>query len=287
MFRKLLKYEWKANAKLFWILSAAALGVAVLGGIVLRVALHIGANSDSNVTTALVLPGMLLLVGFCALAVVGYAAAVEIINLVRFYKNKFTDEGYLTFTLPVTARDLYLSSFVNILLWMAISLVVVVICYVVGLWIGVGELAVILGEDATFQYLMKSIVEMFQTLQDEMASIPGYGLYQVLGIISSVLSPVYAITVMLTCLTMGSVQLLWPLAGLALEAQDFGGYRPLLCSFHGHQHCDIHLVRRAESDHDRSAGSVHQCQYCDCGTADHDGGCNRGWLLSVYPFDEE
>ena len=205
MFRKLLKYEWQANAKLFGILSAAALGVALLGGVVLRVALNIGIHSENVMVTTLVLPGMMLLVGFCALAVVGYAAAVEIINLVRFYKNKFTDEGYLTFTLPVQAKDLYLSSFVNILVWMLISLVVVLACYALGLWIGLGELVLELTDNYTIKMLMEALLETISGLRNEMATMPGYGLSQVLSVIVALLSPLYIITVMLGCLTAGSV----------------------------------------------------------------------------------
>ncbi len=205
MFRKLLKYEWQANARLFWILSAAALGVALLGGGALRGANFLLEASDSDVAIALVVPGMYLLAVFCGLALVGYMAAVEILNLVRFYKNKFTDEGYLTFTLPVKARDIYLSTFVNILLWTLISGVIMVGCFALMIGIGLGELLRDLMQDSFFRDILNILTEGLGELEDTMVSTPGYGLYSVLTVITTVLSPFYTISVVMGCLTVGSV----------------------------------------------------------------------------------
>ena len=205
MFRKLLKYEWRANARLFWILSAAALGVALLGGAVLRTANYVVETATSNVVTALVVPGMYLLFFFCCLALVGYVAAVEIINLVRFYKSKFTDEGYLTFTLPVKANEIYLSTFVNILLWLLISGVIMVGCFLVMFTVGIGNTVKEWLEMPDFQYILDMLRTGIQSLRDEMAAMPGYGLNVALSTVITVLTPFYVITLMMGCLTLGSV----------------------------------------------------------------------------------
>lgn len=205
MFRKLLKYEWRANARLFWILSLAALGVALLGGGAMRTANYIVATSQSDVAIATVVPGMYALCFFCFLALIAYVSAVEIINLVRFYKNKFTDEGYLTFTLPVTARQIYLSTFVNILVWMLISCVIMMVGFFIMLAIGMGETLREWMADADLQYIWQMLMEGFAGLQNEMESLKGYNLYLVLMGITMVLSPLYMVSLIMGCLTVGSV----------------------------------------------------------------------------------
>lgn len=205
MFRKLLKYEWRANAKLFMILSLAALGVGILGGVVARAALYLIDTSTNDVALVLTVPGMYILFMFCCIALVAYMAAVEIINLARFYKNKFTDQGYLTFTLPVRAQQIYLSAFVNMLLWLLISAAVMVFCFAVMFLIGFGDTIVEIMEDVNFQYMWQEVLAVFTGLRDEVVTTRGYGLYTVLMYLLVALSPLYAISMMMGCLTVGSV----------------------------------------------------------------------------------
>lgn len=47
---------------------------------------------------------------------------VTLCSAVRFYKNLFTDEGYLMFTLPVTTSDLLLSKTLVTILWKLLSM---------------------------------------------------------------------------------------------------------------------------------------------------------------------
>ena len=128
MFSKLLKHEWKANWGLMSVLALAVIGAALVGTIALRVLVNYGdkiAESESFLFLLLFPLGMLVFVSFIALAI--YAAAVSFVMMFRFYKNKFTDEGYLTFTLPVKTSQIFLSSALNMLIWMVISVVLVVV----------------------------------------------------------------------------------------------------------------------------------------------------------------
>ena len=126
MFAKLLKYEWKASAGLLGILSGAVLGVGLLGGVCLRYLFTLAKSVGDGAANDVGMLPLLVFVMFAMLALVAYVVAVQIILVSRFYKSRFTDEGYLTFTLPVSTWQNYLSALTNILIWNTISALVMV-----------------------------------------------------------------------------------------------------------------------------------------------------------------
>ena len=108
MFAKLLKQEWKATSGMLGILSLGSLGVSLLVTGLMR----FESADIAGVPEIVWIPvGLMIFAGF--LAILAYSAGVQIMLIARFYKNKFTDEGYLTFTLPVTNHQLLLSSITN------------------------------------------------------------------------------------------------------------------------------------------------------------------------------
>lgn len=131
MFAKLLKHEWKATSGLLGVLSLAALGVGALLTALIRFANSAPANMPDLVWAPV---GTLIGGGF--LAIVAYAMGTQIVLLMRFYKNKFSDEGYLTFTLPVTTHQILLSSLLNYLIWTVISVLVVVAAFAMVILVG-------------------------------------------------------------------------------------------------------------------------------------------------------
>lgn len=103
MFRKVLKYDMNAVAKLWSILTVSVLVFSVLGG------LSVLGMSSAEQSTAqmaffpLYLLGLILF--FISISVYGLATVALV--MIRFYKNFFTDEAYLTFTLPVKRSTLF------------------------------------------------------------------------------------------------------------------------------------------------------------------------------------
>lgn len=131
MFTKLLKHDVKSCAPLLGILSACLFGVAILTGLDIRFILI-----NDNVPEGLFVPGMLFAI-FAYLSLFGYLIACFFIPISRFYKSRFTDEGYLTFTLPVKTSQIFLSSAVNIMIWQVVELLVVVVSIIALLLIAV------------------------------------------------------------------------------------------------------------------------------------------------------
>jgi hypothetical protein len=140
MFTKLLKHEWKSTGKLLGILSLGALGIGVLAAVVLRLLVTYGeAAWDSDSVLVLVIPMLGMMLFFMFLGLVVYSVGTMIYLLIRFYKNKFTDEGYLTFTLPVNSRQIFLSSAVYILVWQVISGLVVAVAVGIAILFGTAQ----------------------------------------------------------------------------------------------------------------------------------------------------
>lgn len=189
MFAKLLKYEWKATAKLQGILALAALGAGLLGSLVLRLLI----NTADQDNVALMVFGAMSMV-LIIVSLIAYAVASFVLLLVRFYKNKFTDEGYLTFTLPANCHQILGSSAVNVLLWELISAVVLIAA--IALIILLGLQGVISAEEfnvfwSEFRYLWSGL---------------GYdGGYMALSIVNVLVSAVSGTMIALTAITVGAV----------------------------------------------------------------------------------
>ena len=146
MFAKLMKHEWRATRGVLGLICLICVSAAVLGGLSMRYLTWISTQLRSmNLVNALCVIAMI--VSMIAVAVCGMA---ELIYLIwRFYKSRYTDEGYLTFTLPVTTHQILLSSVVNSIVGMVIVAAVVLFSiagmlligfsWMDGFWASLGE----------------------------------------------------------------------------------------------------------------------------------------------------
>jgi hypothetical protein len=123
MFAKLLKHEMKTVGGLLGILSLAALAVGVLGGLLFRIAANLPEAYENYAAI------LIITLPFILISLFAYAFGGEIYLVFQFYKRKFTDEGYLTFTLPVPVWQIYLSSLLNMMFWMVIIVVVTILSF--------------------------------------------------------------------------------------------------------------------------------------------------------------
>ena len=196
MFSKLLKHDWKSNSVLLGILSLCALGAGVLGIFVVHGMIRLEKTAENANAAALGATGLDSLLSFIVIFLAIYLVAVQFINIIRFYKSRFTDEGYLTFTLPVNVHQIFLSSFLHILLWLVISVAVVIasafMIIVIGGWETLQETAGILQDNLT-------------DTSDTLANYPGYETYQLLSTIATICSVVYNLVLIMTSITLGAV----------------------------------------------------------------------------------
>lgn len=199
MFAKLLKHEFKSQAKLFLILSIAALIAGAVGGGMLSLFIHLVETETDSTASILGAIFSMLVMMFMIFAVVAYVIAVMIILVVRFYKHHFSDEGYLTFTLPASGHQLLLSSICNILIWQIISSIVAIISAAL-IMIPVFSL---MSEEMGMTQLIFN--ESFLEMMYSDLGIEYSGWYAVLRIFSTVVTYIGGLMLMLTSVTIGSV----------------------------------------------------------------------------------
>ena len=133
MFTKLLKHEWRATRGMLGMLSLVCLGASLLGGLTMRY-LMLASTQNAEHNVIVVLNVLAMVAAMIVVAVAGVAGLFLYIG--RFYKSRFTDEGYLTFTLPVSTHQNLLSSMVNSAIGMVI--VFIVICAALCIWLMIG-----------------------------------------------------------------------------------------------------------------------------------------------------
>ena len=105
MFAKLLKNEWRASRKTIGLLCAVILISGLLIGSASLGLFYMAENTQTNALFVL----LTILLVVCVVAVALSCAASVFYALWRFYRSRFTEEGYLTYTLPVSHHQLMLS----------------------------------------------------------------------------------------------------------------------------------------------------------------------------------
>ena len=135
MFGKLIKAEWRASRRVVGILCLAVLLAGlVLGGI--GCGLFLGETHNWQVYETVELLLVLLTAAAMMTMAIAWAASV-FYALWRFYKSRFTEEGYLTFTLPVNGHQLMLSSILASIL----EILAVILATVAATLLGMGVCA--------------------------------------------------------------------------------------------------------------------------------------------------
>lgn len=95
MVKKLFKHEFKAWLRIMAVVWAVMLAFAAV------YRLFLCFESDSVAYTVISVLAAMIFIIFLSVCII----FCEVFGVVRFYKNLFTGEGYLSFTLPVTAAN--------------------------------------------------------------------------------------------------------------------------------------------------------------------------------------
>lgn len=121
MLGKLIRYDLKSTTKFLVIIHIFLVAASVFGRIFLTGRLDF--ESDELNELLLTLAFVVYIIIFA-----GVSYGTYIVIAVRFYKNMFSDEGYLTNTLPVTKGMHLLSKTISGSIWCVIDMLLIYVC---------------------------------------------------------------------------------------------------------------------------------------------------------------
>ena len=171
MLGKLFKYDMRAGAKLMVPASLFVIATTLFGTLALRFSCQgVNAFPKGSVAADLFNAATAMVFGMSVVALIFYAVASFIMVLVHYYRNLFTDEGYLTTSSLITSKML------ASVLWIAVAAVITMGCVLVYVTFGpvpkgqlinedfyreVGELMRIVGKEITVDivfFLIETVV---------------------------------------------------------------------------------------------------------------------------------
>ena len=199
MFAKLLKHEWRSTREMLGILCLISLGASLLGGLTMCYLFYVSSHDGGGSEALKILSVLFMIAAMIALAVVG--AAAVLVYMGRFYKSRFTDEGYLTFTLPVNTHQNLLASLVNTAVGMV--LMTLVICLSGCLWMVIA----FAGVEGFYQTVWEHFPELWERfwslVQTHAGEIP-WGLVA-RGMLSALTGTINSLVMLMLAVTVGSL----------------------------------------------------------------------------------
>jgi len=205
MFTKLLKHEWRATKSILAVLCA----IILISGLMMGFSLRSLALADGNevvvtystmyVTGAddmQILEILCIIITTAGMFAIGFCCVGAVFAFIsRFYKRCFTDEGYLTFTLPVTTHQILLSGIVNTVLGMT----VVILAAVLGIGIIFGLFMTAITQEILWADVWISLGEAWQQIVASFWKNAGefvmLGVSAVVGAFASLIELMLAVTI--------------------------------------------------------------------------------------------
>ena len=131
MLGKLLKYEFKSISRLMIPLFIGIFAASLLGAGAISLEVFLTKAIENNAFVGFMMAGLMMVIGLLFLAILAASFVSMFIIMQRFYKSCYSDEGYLTFTLPVTTNQILLSKTISGFIWTIINAVVIIISVIV------------------------------------------------------------------------------------------------------------------------------------------------------------
>ena len=216
MLGKLMKYEWKNIWRAGTLMLLGMFVVTVIGCVVLRmpggVVTGLLDNNDINATQSwFVLSSFVATLILYVIMLLASTWGMLIFLGIRFYRSMYTDEGYLSHTLPVTANQLFLSKvlvsgvwYLFITIGIGISVVALIVSLMTGL-LNIGELSSVLTQynGNIWEFMADAFYELGRTYEEEMGINLSH--YVITLLLTYVAGPFITMVTLFGALTIGQL----------------------------------------------------------------------------------
>ena len=198
MFATLLKYEFRRTRHILLPMNIGGLAIGAVGYFVMLIMVKLLQNPDSDMFI-LVFPLYFLVIGLILMLGL-LATALTIVLCLQFYRAKFTDQGYLTFTLPATTHQILLSSYLNFMIWTVVNSIATIVAA------GMMFTPIFSFVISEINQLGLDISYLWALIKENLGTIlPNGILYTVAYIMAAISSIFYGITLPYLAITLASV----------------------------------------------------------------------------------
>lgn len=194
MLKTLLKHEWKDTWGLCTACNGIALILSVIGALMISLWHYSDDKTFTDTQTTMLGVAFSFYIIIYIVSVFAVVLVMKYYFFVRYYKNLFTDQGYLMHTLPVKSTDLINSKLIIAVLWQFITGIVVGICIVIIVF----SFADIFGELSIMDFK-----EAFHDIEMEFDEIVKGVPLIASGIISGLVTPIFEILLMYMAVGIG------------------------------------------------------------------------------------
>lgn len=127
MFAKLVKYEFKATWRIMAILLGTLVIITAAGCIYMSIPVvkDLGNYYGEQYNVLRLISSLLGVFYVLFLIAAGVGSVIYIV--IRYYRSMYTDEGYLTHTLPVSTAELIWSKFLTMAVWIFLTACIITV----------------------------------------------------------------------------------------------------------------------------------------------------------------
>lgn len=201
MLGKLIKHEWKSTYRMGCLILLITLAVTFLGWLSFQSPMWRHLSEDSyNVAFGMLDFLSIMVLLMYAIMLVGISYGIQIYLGVHFYKTMYTDQGYLTHTLPVGKHQLLESKILVSGLWLMIVYIAV---FLSGMIVMGSMGGAIMPAGYTWSDFWKELSPALSELFELFGM--NYSFYLLLLVLSAIAGPFVSVTILFGAVTMGQL----------------------------------------------------------------------------------